>query len=67
MKMIESKTNRQVTYSKRKNDIIKKAYELSVLCDVDNVIQKWKAQCLLWGQVVKKLILYSLFFFSLFG
>lgn len=35
MKRIESTTNRQVTYSKRRNGLIKKAYELSVLCDID--------------------------------
>ncbi|XP_024018519.1 MADS-box protein CMB2 isoform X2 [Morus notabilis] len=32
-KMIENQTNRQVTYSKRRNGIFKKASELSVLCD----------------------------------
>ncbi|KAJ9166298.1 hypothetical protein P3X46_021072 [Hevea brasiliensis] len=35
IKRIENTTNRQVTYSKRRNGLIKKAYELSVLCDVD--------------------------------
>ncbi|XP_076891765.1 uncharacterized protein LOC143543295 isoform X2 [Bidens hawaiensis] len=35
IKKIENSTNRQVTFSKRRNGIIKKAYELSVLCDVD--------------------------------
>ncbi|PON46892.1 MADS-box transcription factor [Trema orientale] len=35
IKRIESTTNRQVTFSKRRNGLIKKAYELSVLCDVD--------------------------------
>ncbi|KAK7310821.1 hypothetical protein RJT34_08571 [Clitoria ternatea] len=34
IKKIENTTNRQVTFSKRRNGIIKKAYELSVLCDV---------------------------------
>nr|ADM72962.1 PISTILLATA-like protein 1 [Platanus x hispanica]ADM72963.1 PISTILLATA-like protein 1 [Platanus x hispanica]ADM72970.1 PISTILLATA-like protein 3 [Platanus x hispanica] len=33
IKRIENLTNRQVTYSKRKNGIIKKARELTVLCD----------------------------------
>ncbi|KAI3825532.1 hypothetical protein L1987_07022 [Smallanthus sonchifolius] len=35
IKKIENTTNRQVTFSKRRNGILKKAYELSVLCDVD--------------------------------
>ncbi|KAF5463047.1 hypothetical protein F2P56_018996 [Juglans regia] len=33
IKMIENRTNRQVTYSKRRNGIFKKAQELTVLCD----------------------------------
>nr|WQG15643.1 APETALA3/DEFICIENSAP3/DEF [Rhus chinensis] len=33
IKRIENSTNRQVTYSKRRNGIFKKANELSVLCD----------------------------------
>ncbi|XP_049390381.1 agamous-like MADS-box protein AGL104 [Solanum stenotomum] len=35
IKRIENKTNRGVTYSKRRKGLIKKAYELSVLCDTD--------------------------------
>jgi hypothetical protein len=35
IKKIENPTNRQVTYSKRRSGLIKKAYELSVLCDID--------------------------------
>ncbi|KAK3009974.1 hypothetical protein RJ639_012829 [Escallonia herrerae] len=33
IKRIENSSNRQVTYSKRKNGIIKKAKEITVLCD----------------------------------
>ena len=33
IKRIENPTNRQVTYSKRRNGIFKKAQELTVLCD----------------------------------
>lgn len=33
IKKIENRTNRQVTYSKRRNGIFKKAQELHVLCD----------------------------------
>ncbi|XP_077216991.1 agamous-like MADS-box protein AGL104 isoform X2 [Tasmannia lanceolata] len=35
IKKIENITNRQVTFSKRRNGLIKKAYELSILCDID--------------------------------
>ncbi|MED6124564.1 hypothetical protein PIB30_060033 [Stylosanthes scabra] len=33
MKRIENATSRQVTFSKRRNGLLKKAHELSVLCD----------------------------------
>lgn len=33
MKMIENATNRQVTFSKRRNGLFKKARELTILCD----------------------------------
>ncbi|CAH8387739.1 unnamed protein product [Eruca vesicaria subsp. sativa] len=33
MKKVENATSRQVTFSKRRNGLLKKAYELSVLCD----------------------------------
>lgn len=33
IKRIENQTNRQVTYSKRRNGLFKKARELTVLCD----------------------------------
>lgn len=35
IKRIENKTNRQVTFCKRRNGLLKKAYELSVLCDAE--------------------------------
>nr|AFA41493.1 MADS box transcription factor-like protein [Solanum tuberosum] len=35
MKRIENSTSRQVTFSKRRNGLTKKAYELSVLCDAE--------------------------------
>ncbi|KAD5316974.1 hypothetical protein R6Q59_032242 [Mikania micrantha] len=35
MKRIENATSRQVTFSKRRNGLLKKAFELSVLCDAD--------------------------------
>ncbi|XVF20480.1 hypothetical protein REPUB_Repub12eG0003900 [Reevesia pubescens] len=35
LKRIENKINIQVTFSKRRNGLLKKAYELYVLCDVE--------------------------------
>lgn len=33
LKRIENKINRQVTFSKRRGGLLKKAHEISVLCD----------------------------------
>ncbi|XP_057416160.1 agamous-like MADS-box protein AGL65 isoform X2 [Lotus japonicus] len=38
IKKLESTSNRHVTYSKRKSGILKKAKELSILCDVDIIL-----------------------------
>ncbi|PPR91170.1 hypothetical protein GOBAR_AA29525 [Gossypium barbadense] len=35
LKRIENPTNRQVTFSKRRNGLLKKAFELSILCDAE--------------------------------
>nr|AAB80810.1 putative MADS box transcription factor PrMADS7 [Pinus radiata] len=35
LKRIENGTSRQVTFCKRRNGLLKKAYELSVLCDAE--------------------------------
>nr|APY18445.1 AP1/FUL1 [Cymbidium goeringii] len=35
LKRIESKINRQVTFSKRRSGLLKKAHEISVLCDAE--------------------------------
>ncbi|KAF7803790.1 MADS-box transcription factor 23-like isoform X1 [Senna tora] len=35
IRRIENPTNRQVTFSKRRNGLLKKAKELSVLCDAE--------------------------------
>ncbi|RWR87860.1 MADS-box protein SOC1-like protein isoform X2 [Cinnamomum micranthum f. kanehirae] len=35
MRRIENNASRQVTFSKRRNGLLKKAFELSVLCDVE--------------------------------
>lgn len=38
IKRLENTQNRQVTYSKRRNGILKKARELSILCDIDIIL-----------------------------
>lgn len=35
MRRIENPTSRQVTFSKRRNGLLKKAFELSVLCEAE--------------------------------
>ena len=35
LKKIEDKIDRQISYSKRKDGLLKNAYELSTLCDVE--------------------------------
>ncbi|KAJ3695790.1 hypothetical protein LUZ60_001167 [Juncus effusus] len=35
IKKIDNITTRQVTFSKRRSGLIKKAYELAILCDID--------------------------------
>lgn len=43
IKKIENLNNRQVTFSKRRNGLIKKAKELSVLCDAEVAILIYSA------------------------
>ncbi|KAK1306610.1 MADS-box transcription factor 13 [Acorus calamus] len=38
LKRIENSKSRQVTFSKRRNGLLKKAFELSVLCEADIAI-----------------------------
>ncbi|KAL2926780.1 Floral homeotic protein APETALA 1 A [Bienertia sinuspersici] len=35
LRRIENKINRQVTFSKRRSGLVKKAHEISVLCDAE--------------------------------
>ncbi|RDX85186.1 MADS-box protein FLOWERING LOCUS C, partial [Mucuna pruriens] len=35
IKRIENKSTRQITFSKRRNGLMKKAHELSILCDAN--------------------------------
>ncbi|KAL9862534.1 putative transcription factor MADS-type1 family [Arabidopsis thaliana] len=53
LKRIEKSTNRQITFSKRKKGLIKKAYELSTLCDIDLALLMFSPSdrlCLFSGQ-----------------
>ncbi|KAL1214283.1 Agamous-like MADS-box protein [Cardamine amara subsp. amara] len=53
LKRIEKNTNRQITFSKRKKGLIKKAYELSTLCDIDLALIMFSPSdraCLFSGQ-----------------
>ena len=52
---ISDERNRQVTFTKRKFGLMKKAYELSVLCDCEiaviifnshNKVRCWRSKCL---------------------
>lgn len=43
IKKIENLNNRQVTFSKRRNGLIKKAKELSVLCDAEVAVLIYSA------------------------
>ncbi|KAL8150494.1 hypothetical protein V2J09_020302 [Rumex salicifolius] len=42
MKRIEKDSSRQVTFSKRRNGLLKKAFELSVLCDAEVALMNLK-------------------------
>ncbi|KAE8666505.1 Leucine-rich receptor-like protein kinase family protein isoform 1 [Hibiscus syriacus] len=44
IKRIENTTNRQVTFCKRRNGLLKKAYELSVLCDAEGALVVFSAR-----------------------
>ncbi|KAK9115978.1 hypothetical protein Sjap_014925 [Stephania japonica] len=48
LKRIENKINRQVTFAKRRNGLLKKAYELSVLCDAEVALIIFSSRCKLY-------------------
>ncbi|CAH2067774.1 unnamed protein product [Thlaspi arvense] len=53
LKRIEKSANRQITFSKRKKGLIKKAYELATLCDIDLALLMFSPSdrlCLFSGQ-----------------
>ncbi|KAF9685762.1 hypothetical protein SADUNF_Sadunf03G0087700 [Salix dunnii] len=65
MKRIENATSRQVTFSKRRNGLLKKAFELSVLCDAEVALIVFSTRGKLYefssssfGHMPKKLVSY---------
>ena len=65
MKRIENATSRQVTFSKRRNGVLKKAYELSVLCDAEIavIIFSQKGRLYEFASSEYVFLFYFLFFF----
>ena len=65
LKRIENKINRQVTFSKRRNGLLKKAYELSVLCDAEValIIFSTRGKLYEFGSAGYSLFVYFFFFF----
>lgn len=80
IKRIENTTNRQVTFCKRRNGLLKKAYELSVLCDAEVALVVFSARGRLydyannryWNQLISNFfmfnfcVIYLTYFFSFF-
>nr|QWX93740.1 MADS-box protein 1 [Cunninghamia lanceolata] len=59
IKRIENTTNRQVTFCKRRNGLLKKAFELSVLCDAEVAVVVFSSRGKLYefsSQSMKKTI-----------
>ena len=72
IKKIDNLTARQVTFSKRRRGIIKKANELSILCDADVALIIFSATGKLFEfsssrYVYFHFIKFLLFLFSIFG
>lgn len=67
MKRIENAASRQVTFSKRRNGLLKKAYELSVLCDAEVALLIFSQKGKLYEFSSSKYVLFTgvVFFFFL--
>lgn len=69
LKRIENNINRQVTFTKRRNGLLKKAYELSVLCDAEVALVVFSTRGKLYefcsGSRYVDIIYESFFVFSL--
>ncbi|KAG6483049.1 hypothetical protein ZIOFF_059689 [Zingiber officinale] len=60
MRRIENAASRQVTFSKRRNGLLKKAHELSVLCDAEVALIVFSARGKLYEFASSSLFLGSL-------
>lgn len=60
IKRIENTTNRQVTFCKRRNGLLKKAYELSVLCDAEVALIVFSSRGRLYEYSNNKSVFYLL-------
>ncbi|XAR64380.1 hypothetical protein NMG60_11024692 [Bertholletia excelsa] len=65
MKRIENKSSRQVTFSKRRGGLIKKARELSVLCDVEVALIIFSSRGKLYEFCSGERSVFSLYLFQL--
>ncbi|KAK8956155.1 Agamous-like MADS-box protein AGL1 [Platanthera guangdongensis] len=63
IKRIENTTNRQVTFCKRRNGLLKKAYELSVLCDAEVALVIFSTRGRLYEYANNRFILLLLLIF----
>ncbi|EMS61308.1 MADS-box transcription factor 18 [Triticum urartu] len=62
LRRIENKINRQVTFSKRRSGLLKKAHEISVLCDAEvalivfstkGKLYEYSSQDRLWSSILR--------------
>ncbi|KAK1381060.1 hypothetical protein POM88_027804 [Heracleum sosnowskyi] len=63
LKKIENKINRQVTFSKRRGGLVKKAHEISVLCDAEValIVFSTKGKLFEYSSDLSDLVLHILF------
>jgi len=66
IKRIENTTNRQVTFCKRRNGLLKKAYELSVLCDAEVALIVFSSRGRLYEYANNRFSIFMTFFFPQF-
>lgn len=66
MKRIENETSRQVTFSKRRNGLLKKAFELSVLCEAEVALIIFSTRGRLYEFSSSRYMLLTNLFFYLF-